>query len=208
MTSNDYSGATVFNSGTQFNHCYQTAGALDIGFYPYYGNSPTNWPALIVRQPQSGDVFSKKEWSTAIAYYGGSMQEFNDVLASATVTGTRAGDGLGWTGLAAGASASIGNTDIPGVYGCGIITMTVQTYDGTATSFWKIKQRYYKNGVSCVLSSYVDEETVCDNIGVVTAPIMNLTGTFPNDQVQATVYGRPSGDGLNYSVHFEIEHVS
>lgn len=211
---NSISGLSVFNSGTTINHYNNGAAALDIGFYPYAGIAPANSPAFLIRQPNEAQPnFSSKEWTTTTAYWGGSFQEYDNVISANTgnTSGARHTVSLGWVSVNGGVvdGYNIGNLAIPDVVGSGTITAIVQAERSSlesANAFWKIKQRYYQFSGSITLGS-VDEIESYDGIGL-TIPIIVLTGAFGSTIAQCTVYSNITG-GLTttYSVKLELDHL-
>jgi hypothetical protein len=195
------------NSGTSIGHYLTPQAALDVAFFP----SGETLVAELLWAPNEGlPVYHQKQWTTASTFYGGSMQAWDSILSVQSDTeepAATAGMGLGWTYLAASASAvNIGPTNLPGVYASGVITATIQAniFGTEATnSSWMIRQRYYKNGSAITLGAVIEYEVI-DNIGV-TAPTLALTGSFPNDTITALV-NSSSASNLNYSVQFRIDH--
>ena len=207
---NNTSGAIVQTSGETVNHYCQPQAALDIGFFPYAGVSPAKWSAILARNPQQPNtVFIDENWTPASAYAGGSRQSIRQVLSSANLTaGSRQVTGAGWVNLpATAAAATVAPTDVPLTYCSGTIVMTAQAEQNALSSnraFWRVRQRFYKNGGAPVLGA-IEEYEVHDDIGIV-PPTMAFAGTTPADVIQATVASSATLN-VEYSVTFEISQV-
>lgn len=192
-------------AGTSVNHYLNATAALDVGFQPEY---PSSSNGIILQTPGAGFIWSKKTWTPAAGSFGGSYQEFDNVLSQywEIYPSARKAAGLGSiTITAAGSNAYIAQTDVPGYDNCGIIITTVQAHNSSSQSFWKIKQRYINVGGGLYLFPQIDDMEIYDPIGL-TRPILNAIGTEPACQVQVEVFAHATYN-ITYAAKIEIDHL-
>lgn len=204
---NNVGSQTVHTGGTTVNHTVQSAGALDVGYYPLAGTSPAAWPAILVRDPLSGTVFYQKSWTPLSGFgeYYGVATDVTDISNSLQVVVARRANSIAWDSLApSGTDTGIGLTPLPSnVYTAGSILMQVSALD-TATgnmARWSVRRLFSGSGSVASLGQVVEAETF-DAIGL-TPPIMVLSGVAGAQNISASIYG--GAHACYFNVVFDLD---